>query len=193
MASMGAPASVNELFRWQTTSRCHGRLGEAGILGRQTTNGRPIEFVAALGEKPQKSIMQQACKRHGHSQALGCGQREAYVFVSERCSEGSRLELALSDEGAIGFVRRYVEDAGGEKLDVRAPVDAGLADERDGLAQRLDGGSHQKISAEFDEIRRPRLRTDRKCVLSHRSEQRLTLIERRGVACGDDEDRKSVV
>src|ERR1700692_935317 len=183
MASMGTPASVNELFRWQTTSRCHGRLTIAGILGRQTTNGRPIEFVAALGEKPQKSIMQQACKWHRHPQTLGCGQRKPDVFVAERCGEGRRLELALSDETAVGFVCRYVEDAGGEELNVRAPVDAGLADERDGLAERLDGGSHQKISAEFDEIRRPRLRTDRKCVLSHRSEQRLTFIERRGVAC----------
>src|ERR1700676_3468529 len=126
MASMGAPASVNELFRWQTTSRCHGSLMIAGILGRQTTNGRLIEFVAALGEKPQKSIMEQARKRHRHPQTLGCGQRQPDVLVAERCGEGRRLELALSDETAVGFICRCVEDAGGEELDVGAPVDAGL-------------------------------------------------------------------
>src|SRR5882672_12603777 len=104
--------------------------------------------------------MEKACKGHRHAQTLGCGQREADVLVSERRGEGCRLEFSLSDESAVGFIGRYVEDAGGEELDVRAPVDAGLADERNGLAEGLDGGSQQKISAQFHEIRRRRLGTN---------------------------------
>ena len=70
----------------------------AGILGRQAANGGPIKLVAALGEEPQKSIMQQAGKGHRHPQILGCGQRKPNVLVSERCGEGGRLEFASSDE-----------------------------------------------------------------------------------------------
>src|SRR6266481_3002558 len=168
-------------------AHCIPTLGCAGILGSQPADGGPIEMFAALRKETQETIMQQTSQRHGHAETLGRGQRQADVFVAKRRGEGRRLELALGYQAAVNLVRRCVEYRGGQNLNIRALVDAGLADERDGLAQRLDGGRQQKVSAEFDEIRRRRLRADRKCLLSHGAEQRLTLFERRGVSRGDNE------
>src|ERR1700691_4560773 len=116
----------------------------AGILGGQAADGGPIKLVSPLGKKSHKSITQQAGKRHRHAKSFGRGQREAEVLVAERGSKGRGLKLVLSDEAAVGFVRRNVEDAGGDELDVRVPVDSSLSDERDGLAQRLDRGRREK-------------------------------------------------
>ena len=56
----------------------------AGILSRQPSDGRPIQLVAALGEEPQKSVMQQACKRHRHAQS--CGRSERKTDYGEHAS-----------------------------------------------------------------------------------------------------------
>src|SRR5882757_725537 len=159
----------------------------ARILCSEPADGGPIETLAALGKQAQKSIMQQASERHGNAKTLGRGQREPDVLESEGCSKSRRLELALGDEVAVGFVYRYVEHRGGKEFNVRARVDPGLTDERNRFAEGLDGGSQQKIAAELDEIRRRRLGTDRKCFLPHGAEQRLTRLDRRGIARADDE------
>src|ERR1700691_3398538 len=159
----------------------------ARILGGQAADGGPIKLVSALGEKSHKSITQQGGKRHRHAKSFGRRQREADVLVTERRSKGCRLKLVLSDEAAVGFVCRYVKNAGGDEFDVRVAVDSSVADERDGLAQRLDRGCCEKIAAEFYKIRCGWVGADRKGLLSHRSEQRLTRIDRRGIAGGDDE------
>jgi hypothetical protein len=66
-------------------------------------------MFAALGEEAEKSVMQQACQRHGYVETLGRGQRKPDVLVTEWCGEAGRLVLALSDEGTVGFVCRCVE------------------------------------------------------------------------------------
>ena len=81
------------------------RSATAGVLGRQTTDRRPIQVVAALGEKPQKSVVQEACKRHRHTQSLGFCQRQANVLVAEGRSESRRPELAIGDEEAKDLMR----------------------------------------------------------------------------------------
>src|SRR3984885_7523656 len=121
-------------------------LNISGILGSQPTDRGPIEILAALGEHSQESIVQQASERHGYAQALGRGQRETDVLVSERRRKRRGFKLALRDEGSAGLVRRDVEHGRSEELDVRARVDTGLADERHGLTQRLDGGGQQKVA-----------------------------------------------
>ena len=114
-------------------------------MGSKATDGGPVEVFAALGEEAQKSVVQQAGQRQGYLQVLGRGQSEPDVLVSERGREGGRLKLSFDDQVAIGLVRRRVEDTGRKKLDVRMPVDTGLADEGDGLAEGLDGGGRRKF------------------------------------------------
>src|ERR1700730_4216232 len=154
----------------------------ACILCREATDGGPIEALAALGEEPEKSVVQQAAKRHRYPQRLGRRQREADILVSERRGESRRLKLAIGDQATVGLVSRRGEDCRGQQIHVAAPVDAGLADERDGLAQGFDGGGEQEVPAELDEIRRRRLRTDWNRLLSQRLEQRLAGFDRNGGA-----------
>jgi hypothetical protein len=106
--------------------------------------------VPSLSEEPQKSIMQQASKRHRYAQTLGRFQREADVLVSERRGESCRLILAFRDQATVDLVSSCGEERRSEQIHKGTPVDAGLADERDGLAQCLDSGGLQKISAELD-------------------------------------------
>src|SRR5260221_10699573 len=108
------------------------RLSTARIMARilcsEPANGGPIEALAALRKQAQKSITQQASERHGYPKTLGRSQREPDVLESKRRSEARRLELAFGDEGAVGFVCRYVEHRGGEEFDVRARIDPGLTE-----------------------------------------------------------------
>src|ERR1700687_5994723 len=113
------------------------------VLARKTADGGPIELLAALSAQPQESVAQQAGERHRHLESLSRRQRKANVLISERRGEGRWLKPSLSDQAAIGLVSRRGEDRRGEELDIGAPVDASLADERDGLAQPLYGGRQQ--------------------------------------------------
>jgi len=65
-------------------------------------------------------------------------------------AKSCRLILAFRDEGTKDFVSSSSEERRGEQIHKGTPVDAGLADERNRLAQCLDGGCLQKISAELD-------------------------------------------
>jgi hypothetical protein len=82
-------------------------LSIACILSREAADGGPIEGVPALSEEPQKSIMQQASKRHRYAQTLGRFQREADVLVSERRGESCRLVLAFRDLSVTPVVRIF--------------------------------------------------------------------------------------
>src|ERR1700679_1368814 len=108
-------------------------LNISGILESQPADCGPIEILAALGEQAQESVVQEASERHGYAQALGRGQRETDVLVSERRRERRGFKLALRDEGSVGLVRRDVEHGRSEEFNVRARIDAGLADERNGF------------------------------------------------------------
>jgi hypothetical protein len=69
----------------------------ASILARQSPDGGPVEPLAALGEEPHESIVQQVGKRHRYPQVLGCGEREADVLVAEGAANaaGSNLPSAI--------------------------------------------------------------------------------------------------
>src|SRR6266446_6044584 len=133
-------------------SLARGRWCIASVLCREAADGGPIEAVAALREEPQKAVVQQASKRHGHAQTLGRRQREADVLESERRGESGRLEPAFGDQATVDLVSGHREDCGSEQINVGPPIDARLADERDRLAQCLDCGGEQEVSAELDEI-----------------------------------------
>jgi hypothetical protein len=70
--------------------------------------------AAALGQEAHKSIMQQACQRHRHSQILGRGQRKANILVAERRGEGRWLKPAIGNQGAKYLISRCSEDRGGQ-------------------------------------------------------------------------------
>src|ERR1700745_478914 len=97
-----------------------------------------------------------------------------------------RLEPALGDQSAIGLVGRSVEKTGREEIHEDAWIDVSLGDERDSFAQRLDGGSKQKVSAEFDEIGRGGLGAEGKRLLPQDIEQRLAGSDCSGAACRAD-------
>src|SRR5258705_519844 len=126
------------------------RLRIAGILCCEAADGGPIEAVAALREEPQKAVVQQAAERHGHAQTLGRLEREPDVLESERRGESGRLKPAFGAQATVGLVSGRREDCRSEQINVGPPIDTRLADERDGLAQCLDGGGEQEVSAELD-------------------------------------------
>src|SRR6202521_4844742 len=160
------------------------RLCIASVLCRESAIGGPIEAVAAWREEPQKAVVQQASERHWHAQILGRRQREADVLESERRGESGRLKPAFGDQATVGLVSGHGEDRGSEQINVGTPIDARLADERDRLAQCLDCGGEQEVSAELDEIRCRGLRADGKGLLSQRVEERLAPFDRSGPAPG---------
>src|SRR6202022_2836913 len=95
---------------------------------------------ATLGEQPQESVVEQAAQRHRHAQTLGRRQYEVDVLESEWRSESGRFKSACGDQSTIGLVGPCVEKTGREHVHEDVPIDVSLTDERDGLAQRLDGG-----------------------------------------------------
>ena len=70
---------------------------------------------------------------------------------------------------------------------ILASVDAGLADERDRFAERLDGRGEQEIAAELHKIGDRGLLADGEMLLAQRFEQRHTSGDRVGRARRDDE------
>src|SRR2546421_143951 len=173
-------------FAYQSTISA-GRPCSAGVQCREAADGGPIEAVAALCEEAQKAVVQQACERHRHAQTLGRLQREPDVLEPERCGESGRLKPAFGDQVAVGLVSWRREDCRTEHINVGTPIDARLVHEGDGLAQSLDGGGEQEVSAELDQIRRRWLRAYRKGLRTQRVEERLARFDRSGVARCDDE------
>src|SRR4029453_14491646 len=128
-----------------------GRL--TGVIRRELGDRRPVECVATVREQCQEPIAQQAPQRHGHAQGFRRSEGEANVLLSQRCGEARRLELSLGDQRPVGLVHGRGEERGRQHIEIAAAIDARLADERHGLAQRLDRRGDQEITAELDQVR----------------------------------------
>src|SRR5437879_7984406 len=123
------------------------RLSVACIARGQSAQGGPIEVLATLSEQAQKPALQQGSQRHRHAQAFRCGERQADILESECRRERGRLEPVCRDQAAIGRVDWSGEDGGSEQLDVGTAIDASLAHERDGLAQRLEDRKSTRLNS----------------------------------------------
>ena len=107
--------------------------------------------------------------------------------MSQRRGESWRLEPPLGDQPAIGPVHRRSEEGGGQEIEISTPIDARLADERQGLAERLDHGGAEEIAAQLDEVRGLGLIPDGERLLPHRLEERQTGVDGVRGAGGNDE------
>ena len=68
--------------------------------------------------------MQKAGERHGHAQIFSGRKSETNIFVAEGCGECGRLEFPISDQPAIGFVDRDVEQRRGQEVEILPAVEA---------------------------------------------------------------------
>jgi hypothetical protein len=129
------------------------RTGYPGIARRQAADRGPIKVVAVAREQGQEAITQEARERHRDAQIIGRGEHESDVLVSEGGGEPRRLKLSFRNQLAVDLVDGSSKKGCSQHLDIVVAIDAMFAHERDGFAERFNGGGNEEISAELDEAR----------------------------------------
>ena len=134
-------------------------------------------------------------KRSRSTLATGSGTRNCSAAASTSrtslrpsvAGEPGRLEFPSRDQPAVGLIRRRGEQRRGEDVDVLLPVDPGLGDQRDGLADDLDGRREQEVAAQLHQVGGVRLLGHHEGPLADRVEQRRQRLQAAAEPGRDDE------
>ena len=156
-------------------------LLQPGVFGGEAGEGAPVEVFHAAADGGEGVVVDHAQDRHGDFGAVGGGLHEADVFEAEAHLESGGLVALVGDEAAVGFVHRRGEERVGEQVDEFVRVDAVLASEGDGFAERLDDGADEEIAGEFDDVGHLGLGADDEGALADGVEDGLAALEVGGV------------
>ncbi len=132
--------------------------------------------------------MDEARSRHGHGRAFGFGQREPQVLDGERHSHSWGAVSLIDNLPAVSLVDSGIKQRIRQHIVSEVTTDPAFSQKRQHLAHALERRCGKHICGELHKVRQCGVFPNNEQSLPEALEQRTYLFQRRGRACGEDEE-----